>query len=190
MKEEASFVVCEGVEVPGSALLRRECGNRYGSVPGLDDAELADPAELEREVMQQEWGPVLALPVEGRSSWIRPVVDESGGFDWGAFGTVDFERHSGGFDKVRYKVERLREQLKDLTIRIGLLKERLPGKAKYLVLRYLKMGIIELEHISNFDMWCLARLYVRTQRLRGQIWQLQQVSEARMRKRLERFLAE
>ena len=76
--------------VPVSALLSMERKNRYGSVPGLDDEELADPAELEREVVLQEWGPVLSLPVQGSKSGIVPAVDESGGVDWGAFGTVDF----------------------------------------------------------------------------------------------------
>lgn len=189
MNEETSFVVYEDVVVPESTLLRRECGNRYGSVPGLDDSELADPDELEREVVLAEWGPILALPVES-SSRIRPVVDESGGVDWGAFGTVDFDRYRGGFDKARYKADKLREQLKDLTIRMALVKERLPGKAKYMVLKYLKMGIIELEHISSFDMWCLARLYLRARRLRDEIWRLEQVSETRRRRRLERFLNE
>lgn len=94
------------------------------------------------------------------------------------------------FDKVRYKADKLREQLKDLMIRIGLVKERLPGKAKYMVLKYLKMGVIELEHISSFDMWCLARLYLRARRLRDEIRRLEQVSEGRMRRRLERLLVE
>ena len=85
MNEETSFVVCEDVEVAESGLLRRECRSRYGSVPGLDDAELAEPDELEREVMLEEWGPVLALPGKGSSSGIRPVVDEDGVIHWGAF---------------------------------------------------------------------------------------------------------
>ncbi|MFC1604034.1 hypothetical protein ACFL5F_03310, partial [Planctomycetota bacterium] len=99
--------VCRMEDVPVSALLTVQRGSRYGSVTGLDDAELADPVELEREVVLEEWGPVLALPVKGNRSSIRPVVDESGGVDWGAFGTVDFERQSGEFDKARYKAEKL-----------------------------------------------------------------------------------
>jgi len=177
MNEEASFVVCEDVVVPGP-VLRVEHGNRYGSVPGLCDDELADPAELERAVYQQEFGPVLALAVKGNRSSIRPVVDESGGVDFGAFGTVDFERMYP-FDKVRYKAEKLREQLRDLMIRIGIVKERLPGRAKFLVLKFLKMGVIELEHIVDFDMLCLARLYLRARRLRDEIGRLEQVSEVR-----------
>jgi hypothetical protein len=177
-------------DVPVSALLSVRRKNQYGSVPGLDDEELADPDEIERMVYQQEFGPVLALPVKGKGSWIQPVIDEAGGVDWGAFGTVDFERTMPEFDKARYKADKLREQLKDLTIRMGLVKERLPGKAKYLVLKYLKMGIIELEHIVSFDMLCLARLYLRARRLRDEIWRLEQASEARRVRRTEKVLAE
>jgi hypothetical protein len=187
MNNKSSFV-CQGIEVPESVLLRREQGNRYGSVPGLDDDELADPDELEREVMMEEWGPVLALPVRGNRSNVRPVVDELGGIDWGAFGTIDFERQSREFDKARYKADKMQEQLKDLAIRIALVKERLPGKAKYMVLKYLKMGVIELGQIINADMLALARLYLRARRLRDEIWQLEQACEARMRRRLEGFL--
>ena len=175
-------------DMPASALLSVDRGNRYGSVPGLDDEELADPDELEREVMLEEWGPVLAVPVKGDRGGIRPVVDESGVVDWGAFGTVDFERTMPEFDRARYKADKLREQLKDLTIRMALVKERLPGKAKYMVLKYLKMGVIELGQIINTDMLALARLYLRARRLRDEIWQMEQAGEGRMRRRLERFL--
>jgi len=182
MNEETSLVVCEDIVVPGP-VLRVEHGSRYGSVAGLDDDELLSAAELERAVYQQEFGPVLALPVKGKGNWIRLVVDEAGGVDFGAFGTVDFERMCP-FDKMRFKADKLREQLKDLAIRMGIVKERLPGRAKYLVLKYLKMGVIELEHIDSFDMWCLARLYLRARRLRDEIVRLEKVSEARRQKQL------
>ena len=183
-------------DVPVSALLSVNRVNRYGSVPGLDDAELAGPDELQRRVMAEEWGPVLTLPVKGNRSGIRPVVDEAGGVDWGAFGTVDFERLCP-FDKMRFKADKLREegkditireQLKDLTIRMAIVKERLPAKAKYLALKYLKMGVIGMDDIVDFDMWCLARLYLRARRLRDEISRLEQVSEARRQRQLERFL--
>jgi hypothetical protein len=161
--------------------------HKYGSVPGLDDSELADPDELERQVFMQEFGPVLALPVKGRMSWIEPVVDESGGVDWGAFGTIDFERCSGGFDKVRYKVDKLREQVKDLLITVSIVKERLPEKARYLVMKYLKMGVVGLEHIVNGDMLALARLCLRVERLRGEIELLERAGEARRQRQMERL---
>ena len=183
---EESFVVCEGVLVPGP-VTRAEHGNKYGSVAGLEDDELLGPAELERAVYQQEFGPVLALPVKGKSSWIRPVVDEAGGVDFGAFGTVDFDRMYP-FDKLRFKADKLREQLKDLAIRMAIVKERLPGRAKYLVLKYLKMGIIELEHISSFDMLCLARLFLRACRLRDEIGRLEKAGGVRRQRRVMEVL--
>ena len=112
MDNETDLVM---VEVPESALLRRDRGNRYGSVPGLDDSELADPDELERQVLRQEFGPVLALPVKGNGSSIRPVVDEAGGVDWGAFGTVDEARQNlAGYFHL-YNYERLHQSLGYLT---------------------------------------------------------------------------
>jgi len=60
------------IVVPESALLKVEQGVSYGSVPGLDDDELADPAELERWMMIQEWGPILVLPVRDQQGGIRP----------------------------------------------------------------------------------------------------------------------
>ena len=162
--------------VPVSALLSVGRKNRYGSVPELDDEELADPAELERAVILEEWGPVLALPVKGRKDGILPAVDESGGVDWGAFGTVDFERTMPEFDKARYKADMLKEQLKDVVIIMSIVSERLPGRAKYLVLKYLKMGLIRLEHIGHPDMAALARLYLRAMRLREEVRVLEEAS--------------
>ena len=179
MDDETNMEVYGGIVVPASALLKREHGNRYGSVPGLDDSELADPDELERQVLREEFGPVLALPVKASKSGIRPQVDESGNLDWGAFGTVDFDRYSGGFDKARYKADKLREQLDDLRIRFSMVSDRLKVEAKYLVLKYLRMNIIALEHIVNEDMLALARLYLRAKRLRKQIDDLRQASERR-----------
>ena len=171
-----------------SAWLRRERGSKYGSMPGLEDSELADPQELERQVMQTEWGPVLALPVSGRQSGIRAAVDESGAVDWGAFGTVDFDRIRPELDRARYKAERLREQLKDVVIMVGIVSGRLPGRAKYLVLKYLKMGLIEMEHIVHPDMWALAKWQQRAEGLRREIQQLEQVSSRRKEQRLEAWL--
>jgi len=185
-----SMTICEGIEIAESVLLVRERGNRYGSVPGLEDDELADPDELERQVYRQEWGPVLALPVQGRRSVIQPVIAESGQVDWGAFATVDFDRYSGGFDKARYKAEKLREQLLDLLIRIGIVRERLPGKAKYVVLKYVRMGIIGLEHIADADMLIMARLWLRARRLDQEVGRLHRASAARSRVQLARLLVE
>ena len=184
MYEQTNLVLCDDVVVAESALLKREHKNRYGSVPGLADSELADPVELERQVWMNEFGPVLALPVEHKKRWIRPAIDEDGRLDWGAFGTVDFE-WMYPFNKVLYKADKLREQLKNVLIMFSIVNERLPGKAKYMVLKYLRMGIIELEHIANSDMRALARLYLRIRRMRKEIAELREASERRRQQRAE-----
>lgn len=92
--------VWNGLVIPAPAALHKQ-PKTYGSVPGLPDEELADPEELGRHVFRAEWGPILALPVR-RAPTIRPDIDESLGVDWGAFGTVDFERTVPAFDKARY----------------------------------------------------------------------------------------
>lgn len=183
MDNEINLIIEGGVVVPESALLRRDVGNRYGSVPGLDDSELADPDELERQVLREEFGPVLALPLKAGKSSMRPEVDENGNLDWGAFGSVDFDRYSGGFDKARYKADKIREQLDDLRIMFSIVSDRIKAEAKYLVLKYLRMGIIGLEHIANEDMLALARLYLRAKRLQKEIAELGQASERRLQRR-------
>jgi len=172
-----------GIEVPESVLLKRLRTNKYGSVPGLDDSELADPDELERQVLRQEFAPVLALPVKARESCIRPNIDEGGTVDWGAFGTVDFDRYRPQFDKLRYKADKVAEQVKDVLIIFNIVNNRIRPKAKYLVLRYLRMGIIELEHIVNNDMLALARLFLRAERMRKEIAELQEASERRRQRK-------
>ena len=186
--KEADQIVQRGVVVPGSAVLKVERSKGYGSVPGLDDAELADPAELERQAIAEEWGPVLALPVKGKGTQMGSVVDESGGIDFGAFGTVDFEKEASEFDKALYKAEKLREQMRDLVIRMGIVKERLSGTAKYQVLKYLRMGVIGLEDVAVEDMRHLGGLYLRARRLRKEIRELEELSRRRVERRVEAWL--
>jgi len=175
MYEQTNLVLCDDVVVAESALLKREHKNRYGSVAGLDDSELLDPDELERQVYREELAPVLALPVQGSRCSIRPAIDEDGRLDWGAFGTVDFERMYP-FNKVLYKADKLREQLKNVLIMFSIVNERLKTMAKYTVLNRLNRGIIELEHIVDNDMCALGRLYLRIQRLRKQIAELREAA--------------
>jgi hypothetical protein len=185
MDNETDLAMEEGVEVPESVLLRRDRGNRYGSVPGLDDSELADPDELERQVFVQEFGPVLALPVKAGRGFLRPSVDEEGRLDWGAFGTVDFDRYTGGFDKARYKADKVREQLKGVLVLFSVVSDRMGNSGKYLVLKYLRMGVIGPEHIVSEDMAALSRLYLRIRRLRQEMGELREASERRRQRRAE-----
>jgi len=188
MTNETSFIVYEGVVVPESVLLRREKASRYGSVLGLDDEELADPDELERQVLREEWGAVLALPSKARSDGIRPAVDESGGVDWGAFASADFERLRPEFDKARYKAEKIRERRRDVLITLAIVKERLPGMAKHKVLEYLDRGIISAEHIVNEDMRAIAGLYLNAKRMEKEMRDLREASRQRQEAKVKAWL--
>ena len=188
MDERTRMVVDEDVVVPESSLLRRERPSRYGEVAGLDEKELAGPEELERQVWMAEFKAVLELQREVRRSSIRPDIDESGGLDWGAFGTVDFERTQPRFDKARYKAEKVRERLKEVLITLSVVKERLPGRAKYEVLKYLKMGVLSLEHIANADMLALAKLWLRARRIRSEMVELERASWRRRQRAAAAFL--
>ena len=172
-------------QIPMWAVMAAERKNRYGSIPDLPDEELADPEELERQVFLQEWGPILSLPVRGLRT-IRPDIDESGGVDWGAFGTVDFERISPKLDKARYKLDKLKEELRNLHIMIDTVRYRVQGKNKYIVLRYARQGIIDVDDILDEELRGLARLCRRADGLEAEIRRL---SLARHKRRLKETAA-
>ena len=54
--------------------------------------------------------------------------------------------------------------------------------------KYLRMGILSLEDISDVDLHCTARLYLRARRLQKEIRQLSDASWARRRKELAEVL--
>jgi hypothetical protein len=176
--------------VSESTRLKVEPRPIYGSVPGLDDEELASPAELERWAMVRQWGPILDLPVRGHRGGIRPEVEESGLISWGAFGTIDFERTMPEFDKAAYKADKLREELRDVVIRLGIVGERTRVKGRGLVLKYLRLGLLDLDDIGDPDMRAMGRLYLRARRLRREVRELEEVSEMRRKRKVERWLAQ
>ena len=191
MKPTTSTEDSENIDdIPESPILKVLRPSRYGSVPDLDDDELADPDELEQQVYRAEFGPILALPIKAKRSVIKPNIDESGKVDFGAFATVDFERMYGGFDKARYKADKLREELRDVVILFEIVSDRIPGKAKYKVLKYVRMGWLELEDIASEDMQALAKLYLRALKLRQQISQIKERSWKRKLARVRAFLGE
>ena len=172
MNDNAAYLIEDGVLVVDPGLVAVERERSYGSVPGLDDEELADPAELERQVMLQEWAPVLAIPVETAAWVIHPGVDESGHIDWGAFGTVDFSRLRPEFDKRRFKADRLQEQLKDALLILGIVRERLSPDGRRQMLEHLRAGRMEIDDFTDGDMRAYAKWYLRVQRLRQSIREL------------------
>jgi len=190
MEQETKFEIYDGVEVAESPLLRAERSNPYGSVPGLDDEELLDPAEMERLIIMQEFAPVLALPEpKTRKGWMRPNIDEDGKVDWGAFGTVDFDRYGPKFDKRLYKADRLKEELADQILTMEMISARIKTTAKYKVIEYVYNGILDLDHISDFDMRCLAMRYLRARRLQHEIAELKKKSWCERQEREAKFVA-
>ena len=170
----------QGIEVPVSLVLTpiRESG--YGHVEGVPDEELLTGAELERWVYLEEFGPILALPRPKQACFFRPNgFNDNGKPDWGAFGTVDFDRYSGGFNKRLYKVDKLKERLKDKNIVFEIVSERIHNIEKYTVLQYLKAGIIKLEHIQDEDMYALAQVFLQICRLTTEIIELKKKAWAR-----------
>jgi hypothetical protein len=188
MNEQTSFGICDGVVVPESPLLRTQRPNLYGSVEGLPDEELADPHELERLYLVQEFAPVLALPEKkARRSWIRPNIDEDGKIELGAFGTVDFDRYKPKFDKMLCKADWLREEVANQCLMMETISARIETLAKYKVIEYVKIGILDIGDIVDFDMYCLAERYMRTRRLLREIAELRKKSWEKRQKQAEEF---
>ena len=72
---------------------------------------------------------------------------------------------------------------------LSIVKERLP-KARYKVLKYVKLGIIELEDIENFDMRQLALYYLRARWLQKRITELREASWMRRKAKAAKWLEE
>jgi len=184
-QQETSFIIYEGVVVPESVLLRREKRNAFGSIEDLPDEELADPEELERCILRDEWEPVLFLPKPKKG--FSPAWNRSVDVDFDAFASVDFERTQPVFDKVRYKADKLEEERKDVLIMIAMLNERIKSKVKYKVLNYVMSGIIDADDISDWDMWQCAKYCLRAVRLKKQIKELREKSMMRLEAEARRF---
>lgn len=176
MTSQEAVETYEDIIVPESVLLKVERDSGYGSVPGLDDKELADPAELERQISLAEWGPILALPCKSFNGSIRPAIDEFGHLDWGAFGTVDFERLRGPFDKARYKADKLQEKLRNDLIMLDLVRERVPAEARGAIRTLALHTEVDLDNIENYNEWTYAKWLRRVRNLSRQIHDLRQYS--------------
>ena len=70
---------------------------------------------------------------------------------------------------------------------LAIVKERLP-KGQHQVFKCLKLGVLDLEHITNDDMLAAARLYLRARRTQQEIARLQEVSRARQQRQSEAWL--
>lgn len=186
MGEEVFFIE-DGVEVAAPVLLKIERPDRYGSVPGLDDSELANPDEIERCVLRVELEPLLLLPVP-KSKWYSPAWDTHADVDFNAFASEDFDRLRPEFDKARYKADKLKEQLKDVLIIFAMLNERVKKTVKYKLLKLVGVGRIEADQIKDWDMWQLAKSYMRALKLIEDIQRLRKYSHDCRQERVQDML--
>lgn len=62
----------------------------YGVIEGVEEGELAEPEELERVALAQEWAPVLLLPRKGTRNHVVGDVTAVMPVRFGSFATVAF----------------------------------------------------------------------------------------------------
>ena len=170
--DQQDFIMYDGIVVPAAALRRQQRQERYGSVAGLSDEELADPDELERVMYKEMWWPILRLPQQRWECPIRPNMDEDGRVDWGAFGTVDFDSYRPQYSKLRYKIDKLKERVKDLSCMLRIMSDRIPGKTKYKIMGLVRTGVLDIGKIENNEMYFLVEMYLHVWRLRKEIERL------------------
>ena len=170
--DQQDFIMYDGIVVPAAALRRQQRQERYGSVAGLSDEELADPDELERVMYKEMWWPILRLPQQRWECPIRPNMDEDGRVDWGAFGTVDFDSYRPQYSKLRYKIDKLKERVKDLSCMLRIMSDRIPGKTKYKIMGLVRTGVLDIGKIENNEMYFLVEMYLYVWRLRKEIERL------------------
>jgi hypothetical protein len=77
------------------------------------------------------------------------------------------------FRKRRFKAQKLREELRRCLIMLEMVTQRVPGRAKYLLLKHLAEGVIDFDHIEDADMQAIARWYLRAKRIRQQVRELE-----------------
>ncbi|MFH1613800.1 MAG: hypothetical protein ABIG61_01770 [Planctomycetota bacterium] len=183
---EETFFIEDGVEVAAPVVLKVQRPDRYGKVEGLPDEELADPDEIERCVLRAGLEPVLLLPIP-KSKWYSPAWDTHTDVDFNAFASVDFDRLRPEFDKARYKADKLKEQLRDVLITFAMLNERVKKKVKYKLLKLVRIGRIEADQIKDWDMWQLAKYYMRAVRLCEEIRRLHKYSRDCREEKLQEF---
>lgn len=151
-------------ELPVSGAVRIQRRRGYGHVPDLDDEAPADIGELRRIVAYTLYGPLIDLPGRGGRPG-RIVLDADGELDWDAIGPAGGRRRRAPASPRRPD-EELRAELARTLGLIDLVKARRPGPATYLVLRYVRMGILDEEHVTSHDLRELIRLEAKTRRLR------------------------
>ncbi len=180
------FYIEDGVEVPPPTLFKPLRNNGYGSIQDLPDEELASPQELEHIAFLMDYEPVLLLP-KPKAAKYNPALNWSNP-DYNAFLSTDFDRIMPEFDKLRYKADKLKEQLNDVMITVAVMNEKIQKKVKYKLLRWIRDGRIEPDQIKDCQIWQLAKYYKRALFLKKEILRLQDARCKRQQQACEKWL--
>jgi hypothetical protein len=138
-----------------------------GSVSGLEDEEPADYSELLRQVAIEQWAPLLDIPIKRSGRYIKPAIDDNGNPDYGAFGTMDFERMFP-FNKDIYKIDRLGEQLKNTLIMFDIVKDKVAPEKRAQVIKHVYSGK-DIDLIEDWFQWRMACWFSRARSIMAQI---------------------
>ena len=100
---------------------------------------------------------------------------------------MDFDKYVH-FDKALYKADKLKEELFHERLMMELISSHIKTTAKYKVIKYVLTGILDVDDISDVEMYCLAKRCLRARRLQREIAELQERSRKRRQAMAEKFL--
>lgn len=176
MRDEALYLAEDGTPTEDPSEMAEERHRGHGGVRGCDDEELADPGEVEEQVVLESLGPILAYPVEERECPIRSGLDEADCIDCGPSGAVDVAGPRPSFDKARHKADKLDEQLRNHLTMLSIIRKRLSQDARCELLERLQSDRMDPDDISDGDARAYAKWYLRAKRLQQRIRGLRDLS--------------
>ena len=145
-------------ELPVTSIVTVQRRTGYGRVADLEEEEPADIHELQCLAAWNQYGPLLALPGKyGQTG--RVVLGDDGDVDWERIGPAGGRRQRPQLGGT------VQGEIRHALGLINLLMERVPGTAKYTVLKLVRMGILQAEHITNADLRAVSQLEARARRL-------------------------
>lgn len=159
--EEDGYTV---MEIPVSPVLKV-----VRQSDGCEDQDAIEWSEVHRLMYEQMWGPILALPTTKDDFFMKGNWED--GVDVSAFGTHDFKRMHGGFEKYFFALKEAERELKHVLLVFEMVFDRVDDPGKYLVLKDVAKGIIE-PGMCEGDMWRAAVWFLRAEAVREKIQQI------------------
>lgn len=108
-----------------------------------DEDDVIGWSEVQRLMYEQMWGPILDLPVAKDDSFLQRQWED--GVDASAFNTHDFRRIHPEFGRKVYAVRQAEREHQHAVMMFEMVFDRVKQPGKYVVMRYLKRGVIQPE---------------------------------------------